>query len=162
MHACRGRAWPIHRPSPAVRMRWLPAGVELPLPRRLRRPGEEQHRDDMPPPRLQDQIPGQLLPPPGQPRMRLHQPHLRLLRRVQAPVQRPALEDVHRLLQLPPRGRRHRRQDPMHARRALAGVGELGPDQGDREAGGCAGPRPALRPSMGRSRPGRQRLGRER
>jgi len=32
--------------------------------------------------------------------MRLHQPHLRVLRRVQAAVQHPVVEDLHGLLQL--------------------------------------------------------------
>ena len=39
----------------------------------------------------------------------------------QAPIQHQDLEDFHRLLQLPPRSRAHRREDLLHARRALAG-----------------------------------------
>lgn len=50
------------------------------------------------------QVPRKFLSAAGQPRVRLDQPDIRLLRRVQAAVQRAVVEDVHRLLQLPPRG----------------------------------------------------------
>jgi len=48
--------------------------------------------------------------------MRLYQPHLRLLRRVQAKVQHQAMEDLHRLLQLLAHRRYHRREDLYDAR----------------------------------------------
>ncbi|KAJ2112825.1 hypothetical protein GGH17_006433, partial [Coemansia sp. RSA 788] len=47
----------------------------------------------------------------------VHQPHLRLLRRVQAAVQHQAVEDVHRLLQLPAHCCHYRREDLFDARR---------------------------------------------
>jgi len=56
--------------------------------------------------------------PPWQPRVRLHQPHLRLLRRVQTKIQHQAVEDVYRLLQLPTHCRHHRREDLHYARRS--------------------------------------------
>ncbi|CAL9133821.1 unnamed protein product [Musa textilis] len=158
----RRRAWAVLGPPPAVRVRWRAPHLQLPLPRRLRRPGEAEHRDHLPPARLQDQVPRQLLPPPRQPRVRLHQPHLRLLRRVQAPVQRPPLEALHRLLQLPAGGGHRGRQDLLHARGAVAGAAEHGPGEGDREAGGRAGPGAAVRPAVVGSRPGDQGVGGQR
>lgn len=67
-------------------------------------------RTHSPPPCPADQVPGELLPPARQPRVRLHQPHLRLLRRVQAAVQHPAVAHLHGLLQLPARVGAHRRE----------------------------------------------------
>ena len=49
----------------------------------------------------------ELLHSPRQPRVREHQPHLRLLRRVQAALQHQAVEDLHGLLQLPADRRDH-------------------------------------------------------
>lgn len=48
--------------------------------------------------------------------MRVHQPHLRLLRRVQETVQYQAMEDVHRLFQLLAYRSDHRREDLHNAR----------------------------------------------
>ena len=72
----------VLRPAAAVRVRRFPARVELPVPGRLRGPGEAVTGDDLPAARLQDQVPGELLPPQGQPRVRQHQQNLRLLRRM--------------------------------------------------------------------------------
>jgi hypothetical protein len=61
------------------------------------------------------QVPGELLPAARQPRVRVDQPHIRLLRRVQTAVQHPALEDVHGLLQLPARRGAGRREGAPRA-----------------------------------------------
>jgi len=66
--------------SAALRVWRLPPRGQLPLPRRLRRPWQTVSRDDMPFACIQDQVPRELLRSPRQPRVRLHQPHLRLLR----------------------------------------------------------------------------------
>ncbi|KAL1427442.1 hypothetical protein MTO96_017399 [Rhipicephalus appendiculatus] len=58
----------------------LSSREQLPLPGRLRGPGTTFAGDHLPPPLLQDQIPRELLHPARKPRVRLHQPHLRLLR----------------------------------------------------------------------------------
>ncbi len=73
-----------------------------------------------PGPTRADQVPGELLPPAGQPRVRVHQSHLRVLRRVQAEVQHPALADLHGLLQLPARLGAHRREGACRSQVALA------------------------------------------
>lgn len=91
---------PILRPPPPLRVRRLPPRSQLPLPRRLRRPRQAIARDHLPATRLQDQVPGELLRAARQPRVRVHQPHIRLLRRVQAKIQHQAVEDVYGLLQL--------------------------------------------------------------
>lgn len=158
----RGCARAVLGPAAAVRVRGAAAERELLVPRRLRGSGEAEHRDDLPATGVQDQVPGQLLPAAGQPRVRLHQPDLRVLRRVQAALQRPPLAPLHRLLQLPAGGGAHRRQDPVHARGAVAGPAGDGADQGDRAAGGCAGPGTALRSAVVRSGPGDQGVGGER
>mmetsp|Transcript_7290 Transcript_7290/g.21525 ORF Transcript_7290/g.21525 Transcript_7290/m.21525 type:complete len:308 (+) Transcript_7290:380-1303(+) len=152
----------VPRPAAALRVRGLPARGQLPVPRRLRGPRQAVARDDLPAARVQDQVPGELLHPAGQPRVRVHQPHLRLLRRVQAAVQHQDVEDLHGLLQLPARGGHRRREDLLLPRRPLAGAAAAGPDQEDHPAHGRAGHGPALRPALVRPRQGHGRLGRER
>ena len=75
----RRHSRPVHGPAAAVRVRRLPSRGQLPLPRRLRGPGEAVAGDHLPAARLQDQVPRELLPPPRKPRVRQYQPHLRLL-----------------------------------------------------------------------------------
>jgi hypothetical protein len=81
-----GRRHPrtVLRPPPTVRVRWLSARSQLPLSRRLRRSREAVAGDNLPPACVQDQVPGELLHPPRQPRVRKHQPYLWFLRRVYA------------------------------------------------------------------------------
>ena len=63
----------------------------------------------------------------GQPRVPQRQPDLRLLRRVQAPLQHQALEGVHRLLQLPSGGCHRRRKDFLLPRRTQSRLEVHGP-----------------------------------
>jgi hypothetical protein len=108
---------PVPRPAAHVRVLRLSARRQLPLPRRLRRPREERPRVHLPPLRVQDQVPGELLPAARQPRVRVDQPDLRLLRRVQEAIQHQDVEEVPGRLQRPPARRRRRREDLLHPRR---------------------------------------------
>lgn len=94
---------PVLRPAPSVRVWRIPPRVQLLVPGRLRGQREAVAGDDLPTAGLQDQIPRKLFPAERQPRMRLHKPYLRVLRRVQATLQHQAVEDVHGLFQLPAR-----------------------------------------------------------
>ena len=152
----------VLRPAPFIRIRRLSARVQLPFPRRLRGPRQAVPRDHLSASRLQNQISGELLSAPGQPRMRQHQSHLRLLRRVQATLQHQTLEDIHRLFQLSARGGDHRREDLLLPRRSLARFAVHGADQTDHAAHGRARPGLALRSALERPRQGHIRLGRER
>lgn len=55
----------------------------------------------------------------------------RFLRRVQAPIQHKAVEDIHRLLQLLANSRNHRREDILLPRRPLARSSGHGTNQTD-------------------------------
>lgn len=88
----------------------------------------------MPPACLQNQISRKLLSPPGQSRVRQYKSYLWILRRVQAPVQHQAVEDVHGLLQLPAHRRHCGREDILHARRPLARPAGHGADPPDHAA----------------------------
>ena len=112
---------PIHRLVTAVRVRRLPAGGQLLVPRGLRRPGQTVVGDDMPAARVQDQVPGELLLATRQSRVRQHKQDIRVLRWVQETVQHQAVEDVHRLLQLSTDRGHHRREDILLPRRAQPG-----------------------------------------
>mmetsp|Transcript_7292 Transcript_7292/g.21536 ORF Transcript_7292/g.21536 Transcript_7292/m.21536 type:complete len:308 (+) Transcript_7292:380-1303(+) len=138
----------VPRPAAALRVRGLPARGQLPVPRRLRGPRAPVHRDDRAAPLLQDQVPGPRVPAAGQPRVRGAQPHLRLLRRVQAALLGQALARLRRLLQLHAGGRARRAPGAVHARGPVAGARAPGPDPrhpaAHRSAGGRAPVRPAL------------------
>lgn len=116
----------------------------------------------MPAARLQDKIPGELLPAARQPRMRIDQPNLRLLRRVQTSLQHQTVEDVHRLFQLPASGGNHRREDLLLPRRSVARPAVDGADQAHNATDRCARSRPIVRPVVVGSRQGHLRMGRER
>ena len=77
---CRRHPRSVHGPAAPVRVRRVPARVQLPVPGGLRGPGEAVAGGHLPAAGLQDQVPGELLPPEGQPRVRQHQQNLRLLR----------------------------------------------------------------------------------
>lgn len=94
--------------------------------------------------------------------MRVDQPHLGVLGRVQTQVQHQAVEGVHRPVQLVPGQCVRGRQDTLHARRAVARVEQSRPDQRDPAAHGCARPGAALRPAVGRPREGCRRVARKR
>lgn len=94
----RRHPWAVLRPPAALRVRRLPAQGQLPVSRGLRRPREAEPGDHLPALSLQDKVPAKLLRTEGQPRVRVDKPHIRLLRRVQAAVQRGALEGVHLVL----------------------------------------------------------------
>ena len=115
-------------------VRRVPARIKLPLPGRLRRSGEAIVRNNLPAAGIQNQVPGKLLPAAWQSRMRFNQPHLRLLRRMQATLQHQTVEDVHRLFQLPARGRYRRRKDLLLSRRAQPRSAEHGTDPPHHEA----------------------------
>ena len=93
--------------------------------------------------------------------MRFDQPDLRILRRMQTAIQRPAMENLHRLLQLLAGSGGDRRQDPLYARRTFPGNAELRGGGRYRETYRRARPGASLRSSMGGSRQRNQRLGRE-
>ena len=79
---CRRHTRSVLWPVEIVRVRRFPAGKQLLVPGRLRRPGQTVAGDDLSADRLQDQISRKLLPTARQPRVCQHQPHLRLLRRM--------------------------------------------------------------------------------
>ena len=81
---------------------------------------------------------------------------------MQEEVQHQAVEDLHRLLQLPPAGRHHRREDLLLPRRSLTRPAVHGADQEDHAAHRRPRPGFALRPLVVGPRQGSQRLGRER
>ena len=109
-----------------------------------------------------DQIPGELLPASWQPRVRIDQPHLRLLRRMQTPLQHQTMEDIHGLLQLPAHSGHHRREDFLLPRRSLARPPVYGADQAHNATHRCARYRPLVRSTLVRSRQGRAGMGRKR
>ena len=74
----------VLRFATVIRIRRLSTRVQLPLPRRLCWPRQTIPRNHLPSPRLQDQVPRELLPPAREPRVCLYQSHIRLLRRVYA------------------------------------------------------------------------------
>ena len=153
---------PILRPTQTVRVRWLPTRSELHLLRRLRRQRQTVARNHLPAACIQNKVPRKLLFAQRQPRVRLNQQNLRLLRRVQEKVQHQALEDVHRLFQLSAGRRHHRRKDFLHARRPLAWAQQHGADPQNHEADRRPGHRTALRPTLVWPRERHQRLGEER
>mmetsp|Transcript_147223 Transcript_147223/g.382725 ORF Transcript_147223/g.382725 Transcript_147223/m.382725 type:complete len:258 (+) Transcript_147223:303-1076(+) len=159
----RGRyPWAVPRPLAALRIRWLSAGGQLPLPRGLRGQRESVIGGDHSALSVQVQVSGELLHAQRKPRVRSDHTHLRLLRRVQAALQHQALEAVLRRLQLLaglwPRGR----EDHLHARWSLARDQQHGPDQAPGPPHRRARHGHHLRFAVGGPREGHRRLGRER
>lgn len=157
----RWHSWAVLRSAEAVWVRRLPSGGKLFVLRWLRGQRQAKLGNNMPSTSLQDQIPWELLLAERKPWMCLHQPYLRVLRRVQAQVQRQALESVHRLLQLSPRSGLDRRQDTVHARWDFPGADKFGPDQEHPTADGYSGLRFGVWFTVVGSEWGRERLGDE-
>mmetsp|Transcript_173633 Transcript_173633/g.551219 ORF Transcript_173633/g.551219 Transcript_173633/m.551219 type:complete len:205 (+) Transcript_173633:143-757(+) len=151
----------VPRPLAHLRVRRLPAGEQLCLLGRLRRPGQTVLGNRHPHVLLQDEVPRELFLAPRQPRVRVDHPNLRLLRRVQAPLQHQALEAVLRRLQLPASLRPRRREDHVHARRLVPRDHEHGPGPSLGAPHGRAGLGPHLRSALGGPGQGHHRLGRE-
>jgi len=141
----RRYSWTVPRLAPSLRPRQVPAGIQLPVPRRLRRPWQILARNYLSAYGVQSEVSTQLFPAPRKSRMLIDQPHLRLLWRMysyqlhrQTKIQHKIVETVHRLLQLPSRCCPHWRPNPLHARRTFTWPRVDRTDQKDRKANGRA------------------------
>lgn len=83
---CRGYTRTVLRSVASVRIRRFSTWIQLPVPRRLRGSWQTIVGNDLPAVGVQNQVSGELFPAAWQPRMRLHQPYLRFLRRMQTTV----------------------------------------------------------------------------
>ena len=115
----RRRAWPILWLTASIWVRWLPSRCKLLVLGRLHWPWKAVPWDCVPAACLQNQVPRELFPLAWKSRVRLNQPHLWILRRVQAPPWDQAMENLHRLLQLPAHCSTGGWQNPVHARRPV-------------------------------------------
>lgn len=163
MFCCEYRWHPrsVLRLATVIWVRWLPTRVKLPLSGWLRGSRQAVARDNMSVARLQNQIPGEFLLAKREPRVRLHQSHLRILRWMQTTVQHQVMENIHRLFQLFTRRRHRRRENLLLPRRFEPRPAEYGTDQTYHAAHRRARPGLALWFTLVRSWQGHDGLGRE-
>mmetsp|Transcript_40382 Transcript_40382/g.78995 ORF Transcript_40382/g.78995 Transcript_40382/m.78995 type:complete len:214 (+) Transcript_40382:706-1347(+) len=147
----RGRPRTVYGSAATVRIRRVPSHQQLSISGRLRGQRKTVSRDGVSPARLQDQVSGDFLHPPRQPRVRGNKSHLRLLRRVQTPLFHPPLEGLLRVFQHPPGQCGGRRQDTLHARRIEPGAVRPGPDTAPAQARGRSGRGTHVRSAVERS-----------
>lgn len=109
-----------------------------------------------------DQISRKLLPSPRKSRMRIDQPYLRFLRRMQTSLQHQTMENIYWLFQLSSSGGHHRWEDLLLSRRAQSWSTIDGTNQTDHETHRRSWSRSSVWSLVVRSRQRSERMGRER
>lgn len=140
----------------------LSTRVKLPLPGWLRWSREAISWNHLSFAGLQDQIPREFFPAERQPWVCLHQPYLRLLWRVQTALQYQAMEDLHRLFQLPTRSGHCWRENLLLPRWSQSWSPKHGTNSPNHEAHRCAWSGSSLRSFVVWPRQGHDGLGRKR